>query len=102
MLRIGLLLGILTFPIVLHAQEGIPDRTLDRLKSSTVLVKVVVGSVHASGSGFLIDVQKKHACIVTNAHVVRIRGRQADRLECAQKRPQQDRHDSDRWRDQSR
>lgn len=82
MLRIGLLLGTLMLPTLLHAQEGIPEKTLDRLKSSTVLVKVVAGSVHASGSGFLIEVQKNHAYVVTNAHVVRIAGRQADRTEC--------------------
>jgi hypothetical protein len=65
------LLFILALALPVSGQTPIPPKVLSQLKGSTVYVKVRVGSLVASGSGFLLDRQGPTGVVVTNAHVIR-------------------------------
>ena len=58
------------------AHEMIPPETLTRIKDCTVFVKVKVGRLESSGSGFVIRVEGDAVYVATNHHVVkpRVRG----------------------------
>ena len=53
-----------------HADGSLPPETARRLKESTVYVKVTIGPLSISGSGFVIQSSGDSALIVTNQHVV--------------------------------
>lgn len=53
-----------------HADESLAPETARRLKEATVYVKVAVGPLSMSGSGFVIQSAGDSALIVTNQHVV--------------------------------
>ncbi len=69
-------------PLSVQAQDGIPGKTLNDLKSATVFVKVEAGATAGSGSGFLIEKKWDIGYIVTNAHVVAHKGQMAKKVEC--------------------
>jgi S1-C subfamily serine protease/regulation of enolase protein 1 (concanavalin A-like superfamily) len=52
------------------ADEGIPAKMLDKLKSATVYVKVEGKQGTATGSGFLIRVEGESGLVATNHHVI--------------------------------
>ena len=58
-----------------NAQEAISETMLESLKAATVFVRVDMGHVGGTGSGFLINKKGDYAYIVTNEHVVRREGR---------------------------
>jgi S1-C subfamily serine protease len=53
-----------------RADGSLPPETMRRLKDATVYVKVAIGPVTLSGSGFAIQSSGDSALIVTNQHVV--------------------------------
>ncbi len=53
-----------------RAQEALAPETARRLKDATVYVKVAIGPLALSGSGFVIESTGDSALIVTNQHVV--------------------------------
>jgi S1-C subfamily serine protease len=53
-----------------HADESLAPETARRLKEATVYVKVAIGPLALSGSGFVIQSSGDSALIVTNQHVV--------------------------------
>jgi S1-C subfamily serine protease len=52
------------------SDEPKPGRTLEELKAATVFIKVALGPLHATGSGFLIRSEGNTGYVVTNAHVI--------------------------------
>src|SRR5487761_1441284 len=52
------------------ADEGIPAKTLEKLKAATVYVKVEGKQGTATGSGFLIRVDGESGLVATNHHVI--------------------------------
>ena len=61
-------------------QQALPARELARLKAATVYVKVKHGSLEASGSGFVVKRIGADHYVVTNHHVVVMRGSVQDGL----------------------
>jgi len=57
-------------PVAARGDETLSIETMQRLKDATVYVKVALGPVNWSGSGFVIQVSGDTAVIVTNQHVV--------------------------------
>ena len=53
-----------------RADGSLPPETAQRLKEATVYVKVAIGPLTISGSGFVIQSSGDSALIVTNQHVV--------------------------------
>ena len=53
-----------------RADESLAPETARRLKEATVYVKVAIGPLRLSGSGFVIQAAADSALIVTNQHVV--------------------------------
>jgi S1-C subfamily serine protease len=53
-----------------RADESLAPETARRLKEATVYVKVAIGPLNLSGSGFVIQAAGDSALIVTNQHVV--------------------------------
>jgi hypothetical protein len=53
------------------AEGGLPRDVLKSLKSATVFVKVEIGKLSTSGSGFVLKKDRDTAYIITNHHVVR-------------------------------
>jgi S1-C subfamily serine protease len=53
-----------------HADESLAPETARRLKESTVYIKVAIGPLAMSGSGFVIQTDGNSALIATNQHVV--------------------------------
>lgn len=52
------------------AQESIPPEVLQKVKQASVFVKVSLGPLDYSGSGFVIQVEGDSVFLVTNVHVV--------------------------------
>jgi len=52
------------------AQESIPADVLQKVKQASVFVKVSLGPLEYSGSGFVVQVDGESVFLVTNAHVV--------------------------------
>ena len=65
----GLICLACVFPQA-RADDAIPIKTLDEIKSATVFIKVEAGSLKGSGSGFLMKVDGDTGYIVTNDHVI--------------------------------
>ena len=61
--------------------QAIPQETLTALKAATVYVRVDMGPLAGTGSGFLIGKEGKYAFLVTNEHVVKQRGRRERTVE---------------------
>jgi serine protease Do len=53
-----------------RGQQTIPPKTMTAIKGATVFVKTKAGEAEASGSGFVMRVEKGVAFVVTNHHVV--------------------------------
>src|SRR4051794_6295819 len=53
-----------------RADESLAPETARRLKDATVYVKVAIGPLSITGSGFVIQSTGDSALIVTNQHVV--------------------------------
>jgi S1-C subfamily serine protease len=70
---LAVLIYLSCVPAAFRAQNAIPVKRLDDLKSGTVLVKVVTKQGAASGSGFLVKADGQTGYIVTNRHVIRPR-----------------------------
>ena len=68
LLRAALILGFATAAV--HADESLAPETARRLKDATVYVKVAIGPLALSGSGFVIQAAGDSALIVTNQHVI--------------------------------
>jgi hypothetical protein len=62
---------LLVLASLAKAEGGLPLDVLKSLKSATVFVKVEVGKLSGSGSGFVLKTGKDTAYIITNHHVVR-------------------------------
>jgi S1-C subfamily serine protease len=58
-------------PLVAAADGKLSPATLAALKAATVFVKVELGQLRASGSGFLMKVEGRSGYVVTNDHVIR-------------------------------
>jgi WD40 repeat protein/S1-C subfamily serine protease len=78
---LALLIGLGCAPFASRAQEAIPVKQLDDLKSGTVLIKVVTRQGSASGTGFLVKADGQTGYIVTNRHVVFPRSATPGRIE---------------------
>jgi S1-C subfamily serine protease len=50
--------------------DAIPIKTLTEIKESTVFVKLTIGPVVGSGSGFVMMLDGQSALIATNEHVI--------------------------------
>ena len=61
---------VLGIGVPARAQDGIPPDTLNALKRATVFVQTSGATGKASGSGFVVAVQKDTVLIATNHHVV--------------------------------
>jgi hypothetical protein len=73
MYRAGYGLGLLlVLPLMVRADEPIPQEMLQHLKAATVFVKVRLGELQGSGSGFLMMAEGTTGLIVTNDHVVSV------------------------------
>ena len=73
-------LVILAMGPVIHAQESIPADVLQKVKSASVFIKVTLGPLESSGSGFVVNTDGDSVLIVTNAHVVAKPDFQGDQL----------------------
>ncbi len=58
------------FATAAEAQQALPAEQLRKIKAATVFVKVSVGDLAGSGSGFVVQATKDYGLIVTNQHVV--------------------------------
>src|SRR5438067_10690161 len=56
--------------LAVRADDGIPAKVLGELKAATVYVKVEGDGWSATGSGFLIQVDRETGLVATNHHVV--------------------------------
>src|SRR5205823_4978235 len=65
------LLLLLLMASLAWAEGGLPRDVLKSLKSATVFVKVEIGKLSTTGSGFVLKTDKDTAYIITNHHVVR-------------------------------
>ena len=68
-LTIALLL-IAGTPLVARAQEAIPPAVLQKVKQASVFIKVSLGPLEFSGSGFVVQIDGPTVYLVTNLHVV--------------------------------
>ena len=68
LLRVALLL--ISTAAVARGDEGLAPETARRLKEATVYVKVAIGPLPITGSGFVIQSEGGSALVVTNHHVI--------------------------------
>ncbi|QEL16070.1 S1C family serine protease [Limnoglobus roseus] len=62
------IVAILALPAT--AQQALPPDQLKKIKAATVFVKVSLGDLAGSGSGFVVQATKDYGLIVTNYHVI--------------------------------
>jgi S1-C subfamily serine protease len=67
---LGAVLALVVAAAAARADESLAPETARRLKEATVYVKVAIGPLSLSGSGFVIQAAGDSALIVTNQHVV--------------------------------
>jgi S1-C subfamily serine protease len=62
--------GLLLIIAQTQADDAIPPDTVTAVKKATVFIRVQVGSMKASGSGFVVSADKDSVLIATNFHVL--------------------------------
>ena len=65
---------------VAHAQEAIPLKTLEDIKAASVFLKVEIGPIEVTGTGFVIRTEGDTHYVVTNQHVISVPTDLADGL----------------------
>jgi S1-C subfamily serine protease len=62
--------SLISFVVSARAQESIAPDVLQKVKQASAFVKVSVGPIESSGSGFVVRTDEQTIYVVTNAHVV--------------------------------
>jgi S1-C subfamily serine protease len=71
MFRLGIALSLIAWIAVpLRAQDAIPAETVTSLKRATAFIRVEGSNWKATGSGFVVSVEKDVLLVATNYHVV--------------------------------